>query len=277
MILTPQPCARFDRAARERLFGGAILVFSGVPETAAFVAALRERAEAAFAPHDPPLAQQHLPREELARRCEALTQEVEGDRFLAQQLDGLLAALGADPALTHRDRMRLRIQVSGGDLDGRRPMTLPPHRDTWGSNVMAQVNWWAPLWPLDPGRTIAFWPELFARPVENSSAAWDYDALIASRKRGTTGYPLLPRACAPEALGPARPAIVPVGDIMAFSGAHLHAGTINTTGLVRFSFELRSVDAEDLREGLGAPNADGAAPRTPLQWFRRLGDGAPLA
>jgi hypothetical protein len=277
VILTPQPCARFDRAARERLFAGDILVFRAVTETAAFVAALRERTQAAFAPHEPPQAQQHLAREELARRCEALTQEVEGDRGLAEQLDGVLVALGADPVRTHRDRMRLRIQVSDGDLDGRRPMTLPPHRDTWGSNVMAQVNWWAPLWPLDPGRTVIFWPALFARAVPNTSAGWDYEALIASRRRGETGYPLLPRASAPEALGPARPAILEVGDIMAFSGAHLHAGTVNTTGLVRFSFEMRSVDTADLREDRGAPNADAAAPRMPLHWFRRLSDGTPLA
>lgn len=277
MILRPEPCARFDAAARERLFGGAILAFSAVPEVGVLAAALRERAEAAFAPHAPPEAQHHLPREELARICEALTQEVEGDAGIAARLDAALVALGADPAMTYRDRLRLRIQVSGGDLDGRRPMTLPPHRDTWGSNVMAQVNWWAPLWPLDPGRTVAFWPDLFDRAVANTSGGWDYEALIVSRRRGETGYPLLPRASAPEALGAARPAILPVGDIMAFSGAHLHAGTTNTTGLVRFSIEVRSVDAGDLAAGRGAPNADGSAPRTPLHWFRRLQDGMALA
>ena len=277
MILTPEPCARFDAAARARLFGGAILAFSAMPEVGVLVAALRTRAEAAFAPHAPPEAQNHLPREELAHICEALTQEVEGDAAIAAKLDDALIALDADPATTYRDRLRLRIQVSGGDLDGRRPMTLPPHRDTWGSNVLAQVNWWAPLWPLDPGRTVAFWPDLFDRAVANTSGDWDYDALIASRRRGETGYPLLPRASAPEALGMAQPAILPVGDIMAFSGAHLHAGTTNTTGLVRLSFEVRSVDAGDLAAGRGAPNADAAAPRTPLHWFRRLQDGQALA
>jgi hypothetical protein len=198
VILAPRPCARFDAAARERLFAGDILVFRGVPQVAAFVARLRTRAQAAFAPHEPPLAQQHLNRDDLAARCEALTREVEGDGALARELDGLLVALGADPATTFRDRLRLRIQVSGGDLDRCRPMTLPPHRDTWGSNVLAQINWWAPLWPLDPGRTIAFWPDLFDRAVANSSADWDYEALVADRKQGKTAYPLLPRASDPE-------------------------------------------------------------------------------
>jgi len=277
VILAPQPCTRFDAAARERIFGGAILVIPDVSEVAAFVDLLRDRAQAAFAPFDPPSAQQHLSRDDLTRRCVTLTKEVEGDRAVASSLDAMLIGLGADPATTFRDRLRLRIQVSGGDLETARPITLPPHRDTWGSNAMAQVNWWAPLWPLDRGRTIAFWPECFDTPVANSSAGWDYDALIASRKRGEATYPLLPRATAPEDLGPARPAIIDTGAIMAFSGAHLHAGTVNTTGQVRLSFEFRSVDVEDLRAGRGAPNADGGAPRMPLHWFRRLGDGASLA
>lgn len=276
MILEPLPCVRIDRAARERLFAGDILVVRGVPEVAAFVAALRARACAAFAPHEPPLAQEHLDRDDLAQRCEVLTREVEGDGALARDLDSMLAALGADPGTTFRDRMRLRIQVSGGDLDRHRPMTLPPHRDTWGSNVQAQINWWAPLWPLDSGRTIAFWPDRFGRAVANSSGDWDYEALVASRKRGEADYPLLPRASDPGSLPPGRPAMIAVGDIMAFSGAHLHAGTSNTTGLVRLSFEVRSVDLTDLAAGRGAPNVDGAAPRTPLHWFRRLGDGRSL-
>lgn len=277
MNLATQRCAWLDAAARERLFAGTILVIPGVPEMAALVAALRERAQAAFAPHDPPSAQQHLSHDNLATRCEALTREAEGDPAVATLLDAALIASGADPAATFRDRMRLRIQVSGGDLEIRRPMTLPPHRDTWGSNVMAQVNWWAPLWPVDPGRTIAFWPECFAVAVANSSAKWDYDALVASRRRGEAGYPLVPRATAPGDLGPGQPAVIGVGEIMAFSGAHLHAGTINTTGKVRLSIEVRSVDLADLRAGRGAPNIDGRAPRQPLHWFRRLSDGASLA
>lgn len=271
-----EPCDRLDRAARERLFSGAILVFRGAPAVAALVELVRQRILEAMAPHDPPHVQNALDRAGLTRRCEALTERVEADREIAAALDAALASLGADPDRTFRDRMRLRIQVSGGDLDGRRPMTLPPHRDTWGSNVMAQVNWWAPLFAIDERRTVAFWPDLFDRAVANTSGDWDYDALIASRRRGETDYPLLPRCMTSDDLGPARPAVIDVGDLMAFSGAHLHAGTVNGSGLVRYSLEVRSVDRDDLRSGRGARNVDGGAPRTPLHWFRRLADGTIL-
>jgi hypothetical protein len=275
--LEPEPCARFDATARERLFRGALLVFRGDPAVGTFVAALRKRVVAAMAPHDPPVAQQHLDRAELAGRCNALVAAVERDDALADMLTAALVSLGADPAATWRDRLRLRIQTSDGDLDTHRSMTLPPHRDTWGSNVMAQVNWWAPLWPVDEGRTVAMWPDRFAETVPNTSAAWDLEELVRRRRAGDESYPLLPVADPSLELGPARPVVIAPGEIMAFSGAHLHAGTVNRTGLVRYSFEVRTVNGDDLAAGHGAPNVDGQAPRRPLGWFHRLSDSVPLS
>jgi hypothetical protein len=67
--------------------------------------------------------------------------------------------------------------------------------------------------------------------------------------------------------GELRVAIEP-GDLLCFSGAHLHAGVPNHTALARFSIETRTVDVEDLAVGRGAPNVDGAAPRVARDWFR---------
>ena len=72
-----------------------------------------------------------------------------------------------------------------------------------------------------------------------------------------------------------RVAIEP-GDLLCFSGAHLHAGVPNHTGVARFSIETRTVDADDVAAGRGAPNVDGAAPRVAREWFRRVADHAPL-
>jgi hypothetical protein len=44
------------------------------------------------------------------------------------------------------------------------------HRDTWGTNLYAQVNWWAPVYPITAGRTVALYPTLWSRPVANTSA-----------------------------------------------------------------------------------------------------------
>ncbi len=66
------------------------------------------------------------------------------------------------------------------------------------------------------------------------------------------------------------------GDLLCFSGAHLHASVPNSTGLARFSVEARTVDVGDVAAGRGAPNVDGAAPRVATGWFRHVLEGTPL-
>uniref|UniRef100_A0A7S2WXC1 Phytanoyl-CoA dioxygenase n=1 Tax=Chloropicon primus TaxID=1764295 RepID=A0A7S2WXC1_9CHLO len=154
-------------------------------------------------------------------------------------------------------------------------------RDTWASNIMQQLNWWMPLEEIDEGRTMCFYPELFDRAVPNTSTGWDLDELRARRKRGLP-YPQLPELdhegvakdpLVSELMRPkyVRPLVgVRPGDVVVFSGAHLHSSVVNTTGLTRYSCEIRSVDARDLRKGIGAPNVDGEAARVPLHWFRNV-------
>ena len=58
--------------------------------------------------------------------------------------------------------------------------------------------------------------------------------------------------------------VVEPGDLLCFSGAHLHASVPNTSAEARVSVELRTVNRDDLEEGRGAPDLDGRAPVTPL-------------
>jgi hypothetical protein len=71
-----------------------------------------------------------------------------------------------------------------------------------------------------------------------------------------------------------RPVIEP-GDLLCFSGAHLHASVPNTSGVARFSVEVRTADAGDAAGGRGAPNVDGEAPRVAAGWFRHVDAGTP--
>ena len=79
------------------------------------------------------------------------------------------------------------------DYRGRRMRDLPAHRDTWGSNIMAQINLWGPVFPVEPGATMVIWPALFDRAVPNTSAEWDLERLREAPGR----YPLLPECRAP--------------------------------------------------------------------------------
>ena len=176
-----------------------------------------------------------------------------------------LAALGFEAGSLHRDRIKLRVVPSAEPARGRVVRPLPAHRDTWGSGIDAQINWWLPLHPLAATRTMIVWPEAFRQPLVNDSADWDYDALRQDRDRR---YPLLPTV-REEPPGPGQPVLIEPGELLAFSAAHLHAGVADDSGLCRFSLDTRTVWAGDLLARHGAPNVDGYARKARWEWFRR--------
>jgi hypothetical protein len=46
------------------------------------------------------------------------------------------------------------------------------------------------------------------------------------------------------------------GQIILFSGAHLHASIPNTSGVSRYSIDFRTIDRRDVMSGQGAPMVD---------------------
>ena len=263
---------------RGRLYRGELLVFRGLPAMLRLVERAHAMAEAAFAPHSPPLAQNALDPEDFLARAVALRRSFMRDGEARAAFRAVIESLGLDPASTFADRLILRLQPSGDTHSGRRVRDLPPHRDTWGSNLMSQINLWGPVFPLDPGATMVIWPALFGRPVPNTSADWDLERLREAPGR----YPLLPVLRGPVSADGGRgtrelPILIEPGDLLCFSGAHLHASRPNRTGTVRVSVDSRTVDLADHRAGRGAENVDGRAPRDGRGWFHRVSDGVAFA
>ena len=258
---------------RERLFRGELLVFRRLPVMLALAGRARAMAEAAFAPAFPPFAQDGFEPEEFRARAVALRRSFLHDPEARAAFRAMIEALGLDPASTFADRLILRLQPSGSAYAGRRSRDLPPHRDTWGSNLMAQVNLWGPVFPVEPGATMVIWPDLFIRPASNTSAEWDLERLRAAPGR----YPLLPEFRGNLEGERVLTVLIEPGDLLCFSGAHLHASRPNRTGRVRVSIDTRILVRADLEAGRGAVNVDGRAPRDGREWFHRVSDGAGLA
>lgn len=171
--------------------------------------------------------------------------------------------MGYAPAVW-QDRLRLRVVpplASPGHSAHRRIGALPPHRDTWGSGIAEQVNWWLPLYRVAPGRTMLIWHTLFRRHIPNDSATWQFE-----RARDDRRYPLLPMA-AERPQAPATPVLIGVGELLAFSAAHLHGGVAAHSGVVRFSLDSRTVWAPDSEHGRGAPDMDNGARARRWGWF----------
>lgn len=284
MYEDPAPGALSLRALHDRLYAGAILRFADVPEMQHIVALTRGFVEDRFHPHDPQQIHRLFGEGELAEKIAAVQRGYSRSDEVKQAWRSLFVALGFDPEGVARDRLMLRFQLH------REPDTPAPwhrnmatvgfHRDTWGTNLYAQVNWWAPVYPITAGRTFAFHPALWAQPLANSSAEFDMAEamrLVRENKPSLKRGDIVPIPLAPVDPEGARPVVIDCGSIIAFSSQHAHAGVPNHTGLTRISLETRTLLIDDLRAGRGAPNVDGQARWMALALFRRLGDGKPLA
>ena len=261
-----------DGQRRGSVYGGDLLVFEKVPPMVDLCAYADALIREAVETDDPVRAQFGLERDEYLSRVEALQRRFRKDGTAKELLFAALGHVGVDLRRTYWDWLYLRVSPHGDEHAGRRTAGLGFHRDTWSSNVYAQTNWWAPIYPITAGRTVAFYPGYWEEPLKNTSRGWDLEEIRAGR----SDAPVVPGPA--ETVDPAselRPVIEP-GDLLCFSGAHLHASVPNATGVARFSVEVRTVDAGDAADGRGAPNVDGEAPRVASGWFRHVEDDTPL-
>ncbi|MEX1082088.1 MAG: hypothetical protein WD382_02845 [Halofilum sp. (in: g-proteobacteria)] len=266
-----------ERERNDRLYAGEIIIFRGFGA----VAALTEHLAASCRRHlgdEPETVHQRLAEEVVNESAGALQHEVRQDARIAQMVNEALAAVGVDIERTFGDGLKQRVQMASSRSGARAVSPLGAHRDTWGSNIMAQTNWWAPVYPVTPERTLAMFPTLFDRPVANDSDGWDFRELLRRLKQEgpEPDYPLLPLASTAPDWREALPISIEHGDLLCFSGAHLHASVPNTTDRTRFSWELRTANGDDVAAGRGARNVDGHPVRTTYQLFRGLSSGERL-
>ena len=279
----PFPLPSAD-AFHDRIYAGSILRFDGIPALTELVALTRAFLEDAFAPHALPRIHEHLSHEAQVEAFSACARAFGQLAEVKRLWQSVFASVGLDPMALARDRLRLRFQPhQPPGRHVRRALstaTIAFHRDTWGTNLYAQTNWWAPVYPLSAGRTMALYPALWSRAVRNSSADFDLAKVIERRQTGgrdaitsDEGIPH-PLEDVPAALGV--PVVIDPGTVIAFSSAHAHAGVGNETGLTRISLETRTISIADFRLCKGAPNLDGRAPWMAPGLFRRVADGTKL-
>jgi len=265
-----------DRAGA--IFAGAVLVYRSLPAMHDLVDCLRDITQQAVGLSDPCLAESILESEEFRHRASSARQIVREHDDVARLYKKVLLEAGVDVSAVFYDHFKLRFQPSDDASKTRYMRDLPVHRDTWGSNIHAQINWWAPVWPVAADRTIGIFPSLWNVPVPNASAKWRYQELIQRLKDDkSTRYPMLPQCLDPPSPTEAVPIVIHPGDIMAFSGAHLHCSMPNQSGLVRVSTETRTVSAHDLRHSRSAKNVDCDASVSHFDWFHHIETGDSLA
>jgi hypothetical protein len=272
--------AKDDAERRTKLYAGELFVYDRVRAVEDLAAFTREMVGSALAPHDPRHVHDALTPAELApilgKLKPAFTHHPEAWRLVTR----ILEDLGCDPEDCYLDVPKLRTAYPQGHLTKGIAYAFPGHRDTWYGSPQAQINWWLPIYPLNPDNAMAFYPRYFSKPAVNDSDRFNYYRRNVERRDVAQFVDEDPRI-QPSAkeLGPEEPEfrlLPPVGGVILFSGAQLHATVTGPKSLSRYSIDFRTVSRRDVMRGLEAANVDTRCTGTALRDFRRSRDGAPM-
>jgi hypothetical protein len=168
-----------------------------------------------------------------------------------------------DPTEYLFDVPRIRVVPHYEYLHAGVSYAYKPHRDTWYGGPSCQINTWMPLFPITPSQTMMINPDYFARGINNTSENWSLKDWVNNQRiaalnniREETRIHPVPLETIDSAgeikLAGSR------GDMVIFSGAHLHGTVPNFSDLVRFSVDFRVIHIDDLKCGRGAQNVDSA-------------------
>jgi len=271
-----------DCERRSRLYSGDLVVYTQVPEVAAFAEFARDLVSETLAPDEPTTVHSHRTPEELADLLIDFKPKFIHHPESIQHVRRISEALGASPDRTYADVPKLRTAFPVGGLSGGIAYAFQPHRDTWYGAPPQQVNWWFPIWPADTNNIMEFYPSRFGRATGNNSDEYNY--YQANQWRGrikdfTGGKDTRVHPAPRDQIRTSEPTVCllpPVGGVMLFSGDHLHATIPNTSRLTRYSIDFRTLDIGDLHNRRGAPTVDVHCVGTALRDFRRLSDLAEL-
>lgn len=263
-----------DATRREQLYEGQIFVFSPKPSSVAFCQLAREMTEAAFKPLDPRDAQHNLPVEEYVRILGELKPGFIHHPRSKELIRQLLVEFGCDLAKTYFDVPRLRTATHGGYLTAGIAYAFHPHRDTWYSAPLCQLNWWLPVYDIVPENAMAFHPRYWRQPLRNGSRRYNYAQWNRESRRNAAQHIKedtrdQPRPEEPVELDPQLRVVCPPGGVIMFSGAQLHSTVPNTSGRTRFSVDFRTVHLDDVIQGAGARNIDSACTGTTMGDYLR--------
>lgn len=265
-----------DARRRQRLYAGDIVILSPTAGTKALVSLAREMLEEAFAPHDPRSIHKHATPERVAAALSKLKPNFIHHPECKKLIPMIMSENGVSLADLYFDVPRLRSAYPSHFLSSGIAYAFHPHRDTWYSAPMCQINWWIPIYPLDPDNAMAFYPRYFSEPVKNNSEIYNYYEWNTKSRAAAAQHVKSDTREQPKPQQELDPLTVrylpPPGGTIVFSGAQLHATVPNTTDLARYSIDFRTVHLDDVVARRGAPNLDSRCTGTTMRDYLRASD-----
>ena len=266
-----------DSERLERLYKGEFFVFSPRPSMLKLINHAREMIENAFAPLEPQQAQYSMPVEKYVEICTPLKPSFIHHPETKQIIQGILREFGCDMQKTYLDVPRLRMVTSDGYLTSGVGYAHHPHRDTWYSAPMSQINWWVPIYDIETNSSMAFHPHYFDKGVKNGSASFNYYEWNSIGRKDASKHIKSDTRKQPKPeeelqLQPELRFVLPAGAVVLFSGAHLHSTVANTSGKARYSIDFRTVNLDAVETKGGAKNVDSYCTGTSLRDYMRGSD-----
>jgi hypothetical protein len=270
-----------DDQRRDLIYKGDLFVYSPNKASLELVALAEEMLKQAFGPLDPETAQYEMEVATFAKLLGELKPRFIHHPECKRLLPELLAGLNCDPGKTYFDVPRLRSATSDEYLTTGIAYAFHPHRDTWYSAPMCQINFWMPVYPITAENCMAFHPRYFSHGVKNSSEIYNYQEwnrvsrFNAAQQIGVDTRPQ-PKALESVELQPDVRLLPPPGGMVIFSGAQLHSTVPNSSGRTRYSIDFRIVNSDDVRELRGAENIDSRCTGSTMHDYLRCTDLAKL-
>jgi hypothetical protein len=266
-----------DERRRSALYNGDLFVYSAKSSTVALIEFAREMIWEGFKGMDPTTAQFEVPVEEFVRIFAPIKCAFIHHSMTMGLMRDIAVEFGCNPMDTYIDVPRLRAVTSDAYLTSGVGYAHHPHRDTWYSAPLGQINWWLPIYPITMESTMAFHPRYWSEAIANGSSEFNYyEWNRTSRANAATHIKSdtrpQPRATEPIDLQPEIRLTVEPGASILFSAAHLHSTVPNTSGRARFSIDFRTVNISDLEAGKAARNLDSLPVGTSLRDFVRCAD-----
>lgn len=262
-----------DSVRRQRLYNGQLFVFS--PRSS--VIALRQLAcqliESDFGSPIPATVENSLSVEDFLAAEFSLKQEIMHHPQMKKLIQSMLQEFECDLDKTYFDLPQLRIVPYRGYLPNNEGMFHNPHRDTWYAAPQCLINWWIPLYNFESESALAFHPLYWEQAVNNNSSQFNQGQDYKVQFRTTE----IPHPSEKIAIEPEVRIVLPSSGTILFSGAQMHSAVPNTSGLTRYSLDLRTVHYDDVMAGVGAPNIDSHSCFKLLEKFIQAKDLKPFS
>lgn len=264
-----------NREARSSLYDGSIYLIDANSESRKFAESVLVEVVSELG-EDYRKAHERFSNDEFFSKIGRLRKLIYTSSKFHRSVDRVIESLSFKLDKQSYDPARMRVVAHDGHLQPAAAPIYYGHRDTWYSNHQAMLTWWIPLHDVAAEETFEFFPDEFDRSVANDSEIFDFDTWVSKGQEKrigwqnkdtgkSAGYPSLKES--PQ--GPKIPVIAHAGDVLLFSGQHLHQTRHNVTGQTRFSLDFRTVDITDLENNRQAKNVDNRSTGSSLAQFVR--------